>query len=579
MNQMKQIYLTIVPALFALSSLFSCSDMLDTDSSRLLPTDKNTLQSRNDSLYSMLGIWAQMSKLADRYVLLGELRGELMDLTDRADANLHAIADFDYSQTPDNKYISQREYYAVINNCNYFLKHADTTRYTGSESTLKREWVAIKAYRAWTYMQLALNYGEAVYLEEPLLTVDEVNEATINYKPISRDEIFRKLIEDLLPYVNWEVANSFPQYGEELNVRAYCYIHIFPLVGDLFLWLGHYEEAAMCYRAAMAKFAMPPLGMIQYTNKGFETGNDFAVKFRILISWIGFYLNAVAYPNLTLLPLSQETELPDMTAAPASTEPDYYKLMPSQAAIDTWNTKTVQLYRDDTKAPYPIYYYESDARGLSRGEQTPMYYTHSMGSYINRMSSTTTEAASPVILKYGYGRYVCLLRVSTLYLRYAEALNNLGKPASAFTVLKYGVDDLTNPARNNIEEVTPLPTYCDFSWISENYLEDVVGIHAYGSGDLEYDTIYYKLPDSTALSVYPEEVRAEYLRRFVEEKILDEYALETAFEGNRFHDLMRFSLRNKNNAILADRVALRNPELRGRLMDEKNWYLPKNSDE
>lgn len=42
---------------------------------------------------------------------------------------------------------------------------------------------------------------------------------------------------------------------------------------------------------------------------------------------------------------------------------------------------------------------------------------------------------------------------------------------------------------------------------------------------------------------------------WVEEQLVNEYALETALEGNRFHDLMRISRYRNNPSYLAQKVA------------------------
>ena len=104
----------------------------------------------------------------------------------------------------------------------------------------------------------------------------------------------------------------------------------------------------------------------------------------------------------------------------------------------------------------------------------------------------------------------------------------------------------------------------------------IIGVHALGSGSAHANK-YYVLPQ-------PEQELAnrqdtiDYQIPLVEDMIIDEMALEGAFEGNRFYDLMRVALRRSDPAYLADPVSRRNGEsddaLRSKLMDSKNWYLP-----
>ena len=67
---------------------------------------------------------------------------------------------------------------------------------------------------------------------------------------------------------------------------------------------------------------------------------------------------------------------------------------------------------------------------------------------------------------------------------------------------------------------------------------------------------------------------------FVDSLLLDENALEMAFEGTRFYDIMRFALRQKSpEQFLAEKVAARRGKdnidegLKSRLMNKSNWYL------
>ena len=71
---MKKIFLSLL-AVLGVCMLPSCSDMLESDSSRQL-FDKD-LNSKTDSVHFAFGIMQSMQQLADQYVLIGEMRGDL----------------------------------------------------------------------------------------------------------------------------------------------------------------------------------------------------------------------------------------------------------------------------------------------------------------------------------------------------------------------------------------------------------------------------------------------------------------------------------------------------------------------
>lgn len=66
---------------------------------------------------------------------------------------------------------------------------------------------------------------------------------------------------------------------------------------------------------------------------------------------------------------------------------------------------------------------------------------------------------------------------------------------------------------------------------------------------------------------------------YIEDKIIEERAMELAFEGKRWFDLMRLA-RRRGNDYLAGRVAAKYTDpilantVREKLMNEENWYLP-----
>lgn len=155
----------IIPVSIALAAmaLTACSDMLDLKSDDYVYADDNPLNSANDSLYSAMGILTQMQKLGERYVLLGELRGDLVDVTADAPLSIQQVSNFATSE--GNDFSGRRDYYSVINNCNYALTHMDTTITEHENRVMVPEYVAIRTLRAWTYLQMGLTYGRVRYVE------------------------------------------------------------------------------------------------------------------------------------------------------------------------------------------------------------------------------------------------------------------------------------------------------------------------------------------------------------------------------------------------------------------------------
>ena len=558
---MKKIAIIIGSVVLIFGMLFSssCSDMLDTDSDRFVSTGDNKLDSANDTLYSLVGILKQLQEVGDRYVVLGEVRGDLMALTENADLDLQAINNF--TATADNPYVTSKEYYAIINNCNYFIQNVDTSVVAGGVKVLLKEYAAIKGIRAWTYMQIALNYGKAIYFENPILTLEDMEKDYPSYDMI---QLADKLIEDLLPYEDVD----FPRYS--IWNGSYSLFPLSFLLGELYLWKGEgfYEMAAQKYYNLISKKRYNILGgsnisgsdifQNRWLNSSFDSwrygwGDMF-------FNWSSEIITTINYTY----EYGRNSNIYNLTRPLAAAQPYEYKLAPSQVAIDMWDNEIYTYYDSDRKI---FTYNNGDLRGTSPSNSMSGYSAsyermwNQTGDSVNAITKYLNAPRTPSIYIY---------RAGILYLRYAEAVNLAGKPSLAFAVLKHGlhpetIADQTIPSPVSPSEVNPLPTYANFSFL-ESYNKDyIIGIHERGSGDASMDSLYYMIPEL--------ETKSDSIR-FVDQMIFNELGLETAFEGHRFHDLMRFAIRRDDNNFLADRVGKKNPAVAEKLRTRSNWYLP-----
>ena len=117
----------------------SCSDMMESDSSRQLFDP--ALDQKTDSVFYAYGIMQAMQQLADQYYFQNEMRGDLVKPTAKASTHLQSLASFSADAT--NKYDSVYLYYKVINNCNNYLAHRDTTLSTGARNVVCNEYAAV----------------------------------------------------------------------------------------------------------------------------------------------------------------------------------------------------------------------------------------------------------------------------------------------------------------------------------------------------------------------------------------------------------------------------------------------------
>ena len=142
--------------------------MLNVDSNRVeYEFDDWTL---NDSVFSVLGILKSVQNVGDRQVLINELRGDLVTVNEaKAVLDVQELSRFEYN-TETNKYLDVKDYYSIINNCNIYLARVDPTLEKNNIRLMLPEYVAVKSVRAWTYLQLAINYNSVPYFTEPILT-------------------------------------------------------------------------------------------------------------------------------------------------------------------------------------------------------------------------------------------------------------------------------------------------------------------------------------------------------------------------------------------------------------------------
>lgn len=556
---MKKISQIILFLFFVTFTFSSCEDFLDVDSDRVVFVDEYQMRSANDTLYSMFGIFSKLQKLTNSYVLLGELRGDLMNVTDSASIYLKEINGWNISA--NNPYTNNiKDYYAVINNCNYVINNIDTSVVKGGVKVMHKVYAASKAIRAWTYMQIALNYGKVIYYEKPILTLDEAKQS---YPEYTMEQLAPILIADLEPWKDTPEPTLGVLYSHDTSDG---YFPVRFLLGDLYLWLGayyndnltYYEKAATEYRDLMFK-------NYYIVNKNYKS--EYSITGGVFDG--GYTLwNIFEAGNEKITDIASTNEIDENYELDSLA---FNRMItPATGAVSNWadqvyvHSKLLDTI-GDLRANLSVakrYYTNYTGDGTAVEDKSNRFYVTKY--LVINYSPLTTRKRSNIIFTY---------RSSLLYLRYAEAVNRLGKPNLAMATLKYGLNKVTMANKKYVPEIetgTAIPSYMDFTDVR---FDNNMGVHMRGCGNVNLDTTYYRIPNFAA-SAQPKQDSIIY----VEDLIEKELALETAFEGNRYHDLMRIAIRRNSETYLADKISAKyapaqQAAIKNKLLQRTNWYL------
>ena len=560
------------------------------DSKIVMYDYQNTLDQATDTVYSVMGIIKKLQKVADRVVILGEVRGDLVSTTDHVSDDIAELYDYNLPNLKStNKYNNPVDFYAIINNCNYFLATADTTYQRNKKNVFTKEYITVLCYRAWTYLQMAQIYGKVYFVTEPILSGDQ----TEGWDFLDIKDIATELLKDFEDrFMDYDVPNYGSLSGDgESHASADLFIPVRIIMGDLALWSEQYAKAALYYHDYLShnKTAVP-------------TGTA-------CITWFGndwIYLDEDTYANtlgkngkpICYIPMEVDeyhgimSDLPNIFTS--TKENDYWYQLTRSQALTSLSARQTYCYHDfNAKTGYEEPIYMEDKMGqenvLLRGDlrlQSILSIDQNDEVDEDDFSSSNLNNYSQKLNKINPEK-ICLYRNDVVYLRLAEAMNRAGLPQTAFAVLKYGlckevIDSISqvekdraagmgiedvyvfNESRfrqvqysytNKTKTIDGLQVTKQTTILSGSNTYNTMGIHSRGCGDVAMDSTF----------VIPYFADLKDSIRYVEERIIDEMALETCFEGYRFGDLMRVSMHRAadsgfdfaDNDFLARKVAAR----------------------
>ena len=103
---MKKYLRYILPVCLAGSLCTSCTDFFETDSDGVLKTEGQRYQDETTARAGLFGLLQGLQRIGDNYVIMGELRGDLMDVTENSSQELRDISRFEVDA--ENSYLKDR---------------------------------------------------------------------------------------------------------------------------------------------------------------------------------------------------------------------------------------------------------------------------------------------------------------------------------------------------------------------------------------------------------------------------------------------------------------------------------------
>lgn len=539
-----------------------------------------------DADAAVVGIYGKFMGLADRYVVLNELRADLLDCTNNADENLRQLST--HTVTAGNPYASPKPFYELILNCNDVLEHFQVMvkEKRMTQDQFNQRYSDVGSLRSFLYLQLGIHFGEVPYVTSSLSNVDEVKNMS-NFPRLSFNTLLDSLINfsERLPF-----KDQYPS-GTNLNITVDGYqtekffVNKKVILGDLYLWKGNYQKSAEYYRQVMeigtsgitgenyySQYKIGGWGTglnfhnVIYTRAGDVSSLSYNTGWRIMFDE-PFGSASIAREWVWVLPFDTKFNPDNSLIKLFSPVGGDYLVRPSQEVYDLWDGETQKITTSPTVGG-PVPY---DARKLLStmniaGQPVAMKYLY---NYLNY----ATLAPTNLLVKNGKW---FLFRQTQLHMRFAEAANRAGRYRLAWGLWNSG-----------IASAYPAPTsdvtnYHNTLW--DAYPFNFDARNSGSSGVPYYRADWYRNTGVRGrVNLVDVAIPATDSLNSIEAGLIKETALENAFEGTRWPDLLRIAIRRNDPSFIADKVYNKliksgvssgaASTARAKLMN-RDWYLP-----
>lgn len=505
---------------------------LSCDSFFALNTDDTLAEEQNYTELAELnsgfiGVAAVFRDVVTHTIVISELMGDLMTPTTNAGDDYWDI--FNYEVKANNSVATPAPYYRAIIACNDFFRHAleFNKEKPGliAENTFHSMLAEVLRYRLWCYLTLGKIYNEAIYFDFSISDKIDLKNCPVwdLDKIVEQATLMMEqgvLGIDLMLKLDWNlVVKGTSEAWNMLGINPAIFL------GELYLWGGKHEKALMTlleFAGSSTRYAMAeiPASSRTATWKSSISGSN-TESLTVMPS-------DVAYNQKNMLPYYF-----------SNVPPNLYWLAPTG--------RLGEMYAYSTNADY---YRQQGTLGVENGQNVIVKY-HAPGAPGR-----------------DYNTGIPLYRTAELYLMIAEAHNKLHLFGETID------SEYRETAMCFIN--SGMKTY----WASPSFKQPFGNTAVYSTNLQTNAGVRGRVGAGSVnwRSMLPADATATRTARLIDSLIVNETALECAYEGKRWFALLRAARYWDDPdfiaGIVSKKVAGANRDaLRQRLMDKKNWFI------
>lgn len=495
----------------------SCDRFFSADTNDVI-REKDSFRERSEIYTAFIGMGAVFQDVASHYLLLSELRGDMLQPSAVAPEEMWQI--YRYEISGDNAMAKPDVFYKVILYANDFIRHTMQRKQENPEILEENVYLGMLSqalcYRNWCYLTIGKIYGEAAWYDYALSdAIDPSQIPVVGFK-----DLVPKLIQSMLNGLEG-IGGCRELSWSDVILKDGDYswnrvtINPSAMMAELYLWQGDYMNVVQ-----------QAMGLIKSSSDVNKFKISSTYKNSAWSTMISTAIGNAILERLTVIPFSATEN----------------QICPFQL----WLYGTLE-------APASV-------AGRFEGQERPdggagdryrgegVTYQKSSGKWLVRKYSIAGQNGDAPVIVY---------RAADVFFMLAEALNHLGYNEEALTLINNGLNAYWDGKGFRPPFDNPL---------FPASLNANIGIR----GRVSLSSVRPAVLDNP-------QATAEERAFAVDSVISEEIAMESAYEGKRLFTLMRLAEYWGRPEILAEPVSKKfsgeEEKYRSFLMDSKNWYI------